>query len=473
MRRLLTTTTIYSLSAMLGPLVALLLTPIYVATIGVAGYGVVDLVQTVVQLLIPMALWGLPTTLIARSTDSVHAQAPVPMFGGAMTLALLVSSVLSVVCILLVAPMVAYATQRPELNDLLRIYAYSLPFAAMYGVMVALMRLLGQVWRTVVLMVAYVGILAMCRLSWVVWFDTGVTGMIMALTVTNAVVALLGVVLSWRWWWARPDWTDVWQFVRLGAPLLPASLSVWMLLFIDRWFLVRYVSPLEQGQYAIAALVASLLAFVAEPFRQAWQPLARHQSDQQFDVWSLTMYVAVALSVGAGVVTWAPELLVVIGGVDARAAAPFIAGLIIAPLLSGVVAIVSMPAIRAQRTSRIAWATGTGALVNIGLNIWLIPSYGAQGAAWATALAALSIPLVHIWLQRSAQAIPYDWVRLGGVIVLWCGYVGLIPLFASSVAYRIAALICLIVCMGIVIQAWQWRQWVDLLSGLANDAPKR
>ncbi|MFZ9858820.1 MAG: lipopolysaccharide biosynthesis protein [Roseiflexaceae bacterium] len=458
MRHFIKTTTLYSLTAILGPVVALLLTPLYVAAIGVAGYGTVDLVQTVVQLLIPIAVWGLPTTLIAQTDVHVSATTSSRVFSSAMTLTLLVSSILSGLCLLL-APIIAATTQRPELSELLRIYACSLPFAAVYGVVLSMSRLLEHVGRTIVLMVAYVALLALSRLALVVWFDIGVVGMVLAVAITNIVVALLGVAMSWRWWWIQPDWSEITRFVRLGAPLLPASISVWMLLFIDRWFLVQYVSPLAQGQYAVAALLASLIAFVAEPFKQAWQPVARRQMQPAFLAWSLTMYCAVALIASAVVMACAPELLAWIGGADARAATPLIAWLLIAPLLSGVVAVVSMPAIQAHRTSLLAWATLAGALANIGLNIWLIPLYGIYGAAWATAMAALVIPLVHVRLHQTWQPIAYDWMRLVGLGGLWCCYVLLLPSVASSVVYRVGLLMSLTVCVGVVISAWHWRQW--------------
>lgn len=469
MRHLLKTTTLYSVAAMTGPVVALLLTPLYVASIGVAGYGTVDLLQTVIQLLIPIALWGVPTTLIARTTNaSENTSLSSHVFAGAMALAILVSGVLCVLC-LLSAPMIASTIQRPELSDLLRMYAVALPFASVYGVVLAIMRVCGYVWRAVTLMVAYVVILAVSRLLLVIWFDADVPGMIMALTLTNIVVALLGATLSWQWWWIRLDWAEVWQFVRLGAPLLPASIAVWLLLFIDRWFLVQYVTPLAQGQYALAALLASLMAFVAEPFKQAWQPIARHQSQSQFMAWSLTMYGAVALLAGAVVVTWTPEIVWLIGGADARAATPFVSWLVVAPLLSGVVAIVSMPAIRAQRTSLIAWATLAGAVTNIGLNIWLIPYYGAQGAAWATAVAALIIPLVHVWLHQSFARVDYDWVCLLGFVMLWGGYLLILPSIDTSVVLRIVALIALVISVGLLTKAWQWRQWAQLWRSSTHD----
>jgi O-antigen/teichoic acid export membrane protein len=171
------------------------------------------------------------------------------------------------------------------------------------------------------------------------------------------------------------------------------------------------------------------------------------------------MYCAVALVAGAVVVTWAPEMLWVIGGADARGATPFIAWLIIAPLLSGVVTVVSMPAIQAQRTGLLAWATLAGALTNIGLNMWLIPQYGAKGAAWATAVAALVIPLVHVRLHQRFYAVTYDVVRLIGFGALWWCYLIVLQHVAASVFHRIALLGILMMCVGVLVKAWEWRQW--------------
>lgn len=463
MRRLLTTTTIYSIAALIGPLVALGLTPLYIKSIGVAGYGTVDLIQTVIQLIIPLALWGLPTTLIARIATPDASAMPQPVLSSALWLTVIVSSGISVI-IIGTAPFIAQSMQRAEVADLLRLYAMSLPGAAVYGTVLALLRLLGRIWRTIIVMITYVVLLACSRVVFVIWFDTGVSGMITALALTNVASAVLAIGISWRWWWSRPVWFDVWAFVRLGWPLLPASISVWVLLFIDRWFLAQYVGPLEQGQYALATLLASLMAFIAEPFKQAWQPLARQRAHPQFASLSLTWYLGVTLFVGAIMTTWAPELLHLIGGPNAVNAIAFVPWLLIAPLLSGAVAIVSMPAIRAQQTHRLAWATFAGAAVNVGLNMWLIPIYGALGAAIATALAAVVIPSVHIFRTHDLPHIHYDWRKILTISVIWIGYHVCLSSIGMSIGMRCIALVLLCVLFFWLLDGWHWRRWQTVFS---------
>ena len=457
MRRLLTITSIYGFAALLGPLVAFALTPLYIGAIGVTGYGTVDLVQSVAQLLLPLALWGLPTTMIARAPSTDGLTTHQPIFAGALRLVILVACGVSILA-MGVAPLVAHYVQRSDVAWLVVVYALSLPGAAVYGVVLAMARLLAHTGHAVVLMVVYVLVLAMSRITLVLWFDAGVTGMIVALAGTNILVALLAIAISWRWWWATTRWDEVWAFGRLGLPLVPASMAVWSLLFIDRWILVQYVSPLVLGQYAIATVVASLMAFVAEPFKQAWQPMARRQLQPQVTMWVLTVYVAMSLLVGALIVMCTPVLLQLIGGRDAVGATAYVPWLLIAPLLSGVVAIVSMPAIRAQQTGRLAWATLLGATVNIGMNIWLIPQFGAHGAAWATAIAACVIPLLLGWMNSAAAAMTYDWRRLGALTCAWIGYCVLLT-YVQPVGYRLVAFAGLCVLVALIISVWRWRQY--------------
>lgn len=456
MRRLLATTTIYSMAALIGPLVALGLTPLYVGAIGVDGYGTVDLIQTVIQLILPVALWGLPTTMLARTAHSTHGDMSA-VFGSAMRLVVIVACGVSML-VLVSASYMAQAMQRPDITRYVMIYALSLPWAAVYSVVLTILRLRERVWRTVLLMVVYVVVLAIGRIVLVLWYDMGIWGMISALACANVVVAIIALGLSWRWWSHTTTWHDVITLARLGAPLVPASIAVWVLLFIDRWFLAHHVTPLVQGQYAIAALLASLLAFVAEPFKQAWQPMARRHPDAYFVTWSLTGYLAISLGIGAMLVTWTPEIVRVIGGSDAMAAVPFVPWLVIAPLLSGVVTIVSMPAVRVQRTGRLAWATMIGAAVNIGLNTWLIPQYGAIGAAWATAVAAFVIPGVHIWINHRIQPIAYDWLRVGMLIVLWGVHAFIVQRVGDGVWVRIWLLLGLCGVYAIIMRIWDWNQ---------------
>jgi O-antigen/teichoic acid export membrane protein len=65
------------------------------------------------------------------------------------------------------------------------------------------------------------------------------------------------------------------------------------------------------------------------------------------------------------------------------------------------------------RQTQLNWVvTGVAALVNVALNVTLIPRYGMMGAAVAT-LAAFVTLFVGMWLRsRRVYPVPYQWRRV-------------------------------------------------------------
>jgi O-antigen/teichoic acid export membrane protein len=59
--------------------------------------------------------------------------------------------------------------------------------------------------------------------------------------------------------------------------------------------------------------------------------------------------------------------------------------------------------------SMIEWIA---AMLNLGLNLWLIPFYGILGAAIATFLSYLSLPVLAWLIARTYLKVDYEWSRL-------------------------------------------------------------
>ena len=52
------------------------------------------------------------------------------------------------------------------------------------------------------------------------------------------------------------------------------------------------------------------------------------------------------------------------------------------------------------------------AIINIGLNLWMIPNYGIVGAAFATFLSYLSLPVLAHYISRRHLKVDYEWNRV-------------------------------------------------------------
>ena len=80
LRRLFGATIAYTLVGLVGPAVGFVLTPLYVRALGMAGYGTVDLLQTLANVAYTAAIIGMPMVL---ALGKIHEEHPAEV-GAAM-----------------------------------------------------------------------------------------------------------------------------------------------------------------------------------------------------------------------------------------------------------------------------------------------------------------------------------------------------------------------------------------------------
>ena len=111
---------------------------------------------------------------------------------------------------------------------------------------------------------------------------------------------------------------------------------------------------------------------------------------------------------------------------------------VVAPLAFGGVAyaayiVMAIGVGRAKRTQFNWVITGVAAVVNVGLNLLLIPPYGIMGAAVATVVAYVVMFLGMTWYAQRVFPTPYQWRR---VLTAVAAAVGLLLLGKARAASR-------------------------------------
>ena len=175
--------------------------------------------------------------------------------------------------------------------------------------------------------------------------------------------------------------------IRFGLPTMPAELSLYSLNFIDRILIVRLAGLAEAGLYALAIKFAQAINVLARGFQLAWPPLAYSiaDDDEARRAYSLifTWFAAVCAFAVAGLwllSRWIVDLLAAPEYFEAYEAIGLLAtGISLYALYLVLVVILG----RTGRTEFNLPATIAGTVVNIVLNLILIPSHGIVGAAIA------------------------------------------------------------------------------------------
>src|SRR5918994_4238250 len=239
---------------------------------------------------------------------------------------------------------------------------------------------------------------------------------------------------------------------RFGLPLVPAALALIAVNFSDRFFLVHLASLEEVGLYEIGVRIASAMVLLLTAFRMAWPAFAYSIEDdaeaKRTYAFVLTYLVVVASWLALALGLLAPWLVRLLTTPDYYEGQRVVAPLAFGGMAYAAYIVMAIGVGRAKRT-QFNWAiTGVAALVNVALNVILIPPYGMLGAAAATVAAYAVMFVAMTWYAQRVFPVPYQWRRVltaagaaVGLVLLGKQLGGLAAAIGLTFAYPVALLL--------------------------------
>lgn len=253
-----------------------------------------------------------------------------------------------------------------------------------------------------------------------------------ALTMTLEVVVSAVVAFSWalkRGWWSDLlawDSRMARSLLRESLPLFLAHSGTLLLLRADQLMIYHLRGEAEAGVYAAATRLSEIVYAAGPLMIMTFMPILarsfqndpvkyRRQSAWLFGGLSVVAYASVlfwwvaggrVVHLFYGEAFQQAALVILVHGI---AAIPYLHG----ELRSAVLVI----------EKKTAWSVRCavlGLMLNIGLNLWLIPLHGAVGAAWATAISYTVAWIVSSWVMPVLR--PIGRQQLAGLLApfwLW------------------------------------------------------
>lgn len=241
--------------------------------------------------------------------------------------------------------------------------------------------------------------------------------------------------------------------IALGLPLAFGGLAYFVLNAGDRVVIQSILGPAEVGRYQVAYVVGSVVLLLLTFTSSAWTPrfaavrdfdaraaLAVRSRDELYRLlvpvlWGITLAAPLALRIVAPA-SFRPDSLAIIVYIVALTAFPVTAGGAAGRLLI---------------TSRKGTAVGTiaaiAAVVNIGLNLLLVPLVGIVGSALATFLAFALLAFLQIRAMpasREWRASPGRLILTVAVTVVGTSATLLLP---QTLEWNIARLVAALGCL--------------------------
>ena len=209
---------------------------------------------------------------------------------------------------------------------------------------------------------------------------------------------------------------------------------MWIVDLSDRYLVERYVSTQEVGLYSLGYRFGQIMIVMVTAMALAWPPLSYRilgEADAEAIYSRITsLYLAGAGLVWLAISLFSHEMVVLLSPEEFHASAIYIPPVAFAYLLYGLYVLSQTGLGVAKKSGPISWVTLLAAVVNVGLNVWLIPRFGALAAAYTTIVAYAILTGGCVVVSQRFYPIPYqyrEWtVMLGGMIAL-CGLPALLP----------------------------------------------
>ena len=410
LKRLIRMTAGYGMIQWAGPLLSFIFTPIITRILTPGDYGIADYLLTINSALATLAAFAVPQSLTAHYNDRPDSEWKRTIAGSALVGVLPIAVVTGLGLIVFAPQIVQSAFNNQAYVPLLQLLGATFGIGVGGAVIATAAQADLRVRWGMAIGLTNILFTVSGNVLFIVVLRLGVTGMILTPVVTGTASALVAYLFG-RSLIGRPTWKVIKQVLRSGAVLLPTMLAGWVLQVVDRLFLVHYVTTTELGHYAIANRIASLLAVILTPVYGAWTSLAlamQHESGAAQRYASMARYLVAVALIGSTVLgLFATEVLIVFTRTPYLPAAPYVGLLTYMHVFSAVSTTLTIGGFITKQLKSISGSVVAGAVVNVVLNMALIPVYGIWGATVATAI-SYAVPIVILFVRvRSLLPMPY------------------------------------------------------------------
>ncbi len=390
-KKLLSNTGLIAIGTFGSKILVFLLMPLYTAWLTTAEYGASEMVMSIANFLIPIAAVGVSTGVFRFAAEREADKEAV----FSTSVALLG---LGLGGFLLLSPLLLFVDYCREYVWLVVLYVLLADVHAVFSQYVR------AVDRTALFAgqgILNTSLVILFNVLFLYFLDLGVTGYVLSVVFGNLLTALFLFFKAELWRVFRPAKVQkhlMGELLRFSLPLIPTTLC-WLITDLSDRSMVTYFCGEEiNGIYSAAYKIPTIVNLVSSVFLQAWQFSAIAESSDgeecgRFYSQVYSGFLSVIMIGTVGLILLSRHLTALLLNSSYHGANEFMPILLCAVAMEAIVSFLASVYMVRKRSVRSFVTALAGAGSNVILNLLLIPTVGAIGAAIAT-LASYSIVMV-------------------------------------------------------------------------------
>ncbi|MBP3370652.1 MAG: polysaccharide biosynthesis C-terminal domain-containing protein [Clostridia bacterium] len=383
-KRLLSNTAILGAGTFISKVLVFLLMPLYTALLSAEQFGTADILTQTANLIMPLAALGIGDGLFRFALDAGEERRK-KVFTSALGVILLGIIPLAILINIL---------HLFKIFDgyvwLVLLYVCT---ANLHLVCANYIRACDKTKAFAIQGIANTALTIIFNVLFLLVFDMGVLGYVLSVAISDLIITVcifLGCKLYADISLQKAEKGLLPSMLKFSIPYIPITL-MWMITSAsDRFIVTAFRGAAENGLYAAAYKLPTLISLAGGVFIEAWQFSsvndAKPEERSRFFGSVYRNYVGIMFMCGSGLVL-ASKLLTRLLLDDAYYSSwQYVSVLGIAMIFSSLSAFMGSVYFLEKRSLRSMITATVGAITNIVLNFILIPTYGAMGAAVATAI---------------------------------------------------------------------------------------
>lgn len=434
-QKLLNNTLIFAIGTFGSKLLSFILVRLYTGCMTTEQYSTADLLYQAANVIYPIVTLSMADALIRFGIDKAYDNKKI------YTIALTTTAG-GLAVLLLFTPLINSTETFKGYGLLLFVYCF---FSSFKQLAASFVRARGLVKLFAIDGIFSTLVIVVSNLILLLKFDLGVTGYVCSIIISDA-LSLLGLIIIselYKFFDIKSlDKSLFKEIVKYSLPLVPTYILWWITSASDRYFVIAMVSGAENGIYSAAHKIPTLLLLVTTLFYQAWQMSAIENKDDSdlsgyykevYGAYSSLLFIA-----AAGLIMIAKPFTYIL--VDNDPEKNFVFGYHYTPIL--IIAMIfqclcqflsSIYNVRKKSVNSMVTSI-VAAVVNIVLDILLIPRLGAYGAAIATMTAYFACFMVRVFDTRSYVKFDISWFRMIVNMVV-VGYMAIVAITEPKAEY--------------------------------------
>lgn len=405
-KKLLSNTLILSIGTFGSKLLVYFLMPLYTSILSPSQYGSADLVTNAANLMIPFCCIGITHAVFRFSADSEEDSKTV--FSSGMTVLIISSAVF-----LALSPIMLFV---PYINDFVWLLVVYVICSNFHTICAEYIRAKGHTALFALQGIIGTALTIAFNLLFLIPLNMGVVGYVLSVAAADflgTIFLILFAKLYRDFSFRLVSKPKIKDMLKYGIPMMPTVVIWWITNVSDRFIVAHVCGEAENGLYSAAYKIPTLITLVATVFIEAWQLSAISDStdgddrkkffSEVFERYQAIIFLACSVLIAMS--------KIIAGFLLAKSyskAADFIPVLLIATVFSSLTTFMGSVYTVSKKTVMSMITALAGALLNIVLNIIMIPQYGAQGAGIATLISYFCVFVIRA--VDSKKCMPF---RLG------------------------------------------------------------